>query len=315
MHKFQNKLYYVVIGFTLAVFLLFIFNFDSPNSSVSKNSNMQFPQGYSVVSPYVPEQLDFCGELVPLKNIDVRERIEREFIVQTYYHSASVLSLKRINRWFPIIEKILEEKGIPDDFKYLALAESGLANVVSPAGATGYWQFMKDAGKSYGLIINKEVDERYNIEKSTYAACDYLLEGREKFGSWTLAAASYNKGQNGITNQLERQKATNYYNLVLNEETSRYISRIIALKYVMKNPKRYGFDINDDQLYPEYKTYKVKLDTPVTHFADYAKLYGLNYKTLKLFNPWLRDNYLTNRKKKRYFITLPKKGSFYIIPD
>jgi len=315
MHKLKYRLYYVIIGFTSAVVLLFIFNFDSPNSSISKNSNIQFPQGYSVVSPYIPEQLDFCGENVPLENIDVRERIEREFIVQTYYHSASVLSLKRINRWFPVIEEILKEKGIPDDFKYLALAESGLANVVSPAGATGYWQFMKDAGKSYGLIINKEIDERYNVEKSTYAACDYLLDARKKFGSWTLAAASYNKGQNGISNQLGRQKATNYFNLVLNEETSRYIPRIISLKYVMRNPKRYGFDVNHDQLYPPYNTYKVKLDTAVAHFADYAKLHGLNYKTLKLFNPWLRDNYLTNKKKKRYFITLPKKGSFYIIPD
>lgn len=315
MHKIKNKLYYSISGFALAILLLFIFNFDSPNSSISNNSNIQFPQGYRVVSPYVPEQLEFCGEIVPLENIEVRERIEREFIVQTYYHSASILSLKRINRWFPMIERILKEKGLPDDFKYLSLAESGLANVVSPAGATGFWQFMKDAGKSYGLIVNKEVDERYNIEKSTYAACDYLLEARKKFGSWTLAAASYNKGQNGIRNQLERQKATNYFNLVLNEETSRYIPRIIALKYVMENPKRYGFDVNGDQLYPPYKTYKVKLDTAVAHFADYAKLHGLNYKTLKLFNPWLRDNYLTNKKKKRYFITLPTKGSFYVIPD
>lgn len=315
MHKFKNRLYYLTSSFALAVLLLFIFNFDSPNSPISKNGNIQFPQDYRVVSPYIPEQLDFCGEIVPLENIDVRERVEREFIVQTYYHSASVLYLKRINRWFPIIEKILKEKGIPNDFKYLALAESGLANVVSPAGATGFWQFMKAAGKRYGLIINKEVDERYNMEKSTYAACDYLLDAHKKFGSWTLAASSYNKGQNGITNQLNRQKSTNYYNLVLNTETSRYIPRIVALKYVMENSGRYGFDIKEDQLYPPYKTYRVKLDTAVAHFADYAKLQGVNYKTLKLFNPWLRDNYLTNKKKKRYFVTLPKEGSFYIIPD
>jgi len=315
MLKIKNKLYYLLSGFALAVLLLFIFNFDSPNSSTSKNSGTEFPHNYKVVSPYVPEQLDFCGEDVPLENIDVRERVEREFIVQTYYHSASVLYLKRLNRWFPIIEKILKEKGIPDDFKYLALAESGLANVVSPAGATGFWQFMKAAGKKYGLIINKEVDERYNMEKSTYAACDYLLDAYDKFGTWTLAAASYNKGQNGITNQLGRQKATNYYNLVLNEETNRYLPRIIAIKYVMENPKKYGFDIHENQLYPPYKIYKIKLDTAVTHFADYAKLHRVNYKTLKLFNPWLRDNYLTNEKLKRYFVTLPKENSFYIIPD
>ncbi len=315
MYKFKNRLYYLISGFASALLLLFIFNFDSPNSSISKNSNNEFPHGYKVISPYIPEQLDFCGEEIPLENIDVRERIEREFIVQTYYHSASVLYLKRIKRWFPIIEKILKEKGVPDDFKYLAVAESGLANVVSPAGATGFWQFMKAAGKKYGLIINNEVDERYNMEKSTYAACDYLLDAKEKFGSWTLAAASYNKGKNGIRNQLGRQKATNYFNLVLNEETSRYIPRIIAIKYVMENPKTYGFNIANDQLYPPYETYKVKLDTAVAHFADYAKLHGVNYKTLKLFNPWLRDNYLTNEKEKQYFVTLPKEDSFYIIPD
>lgn len=315
MYKIKNRLNYIISGFVISVLLLFIFNFDSPNSSVSKNSNTQFPQGYKVVSPYIPEQLSFCNESVPLENIDVSERVEREFIVQTYYHSASVLYLKRVNRWFPIIEKILKEKGVPDDFKYLALAESGLANVVSPAGATGFWQFMKETGRKYGLLINKEVDERYNMEKSTYAACDYLLDAKEKFGNWTLAAASYNKGQNGITNQLSRQKATNYFNLVLNAETSRYIPRIIALKYVMGNPKTYGFDIKEEQLYPPYKTYKLKLDTAVTHFADYAKLNGVNYKTLKLFNPWLRDNYLTNKQKKRFFVTLPKQDSFYIIPD
>jgi hypothetical protein len=311
----KNKFSYLLALLGIISLLFLIFNFDSPNSVVSNNTNLQFPHDYKVISPYIPEVLDFCGEEVPLKSIDIKERVEREFIVQTYYHSASVLYLKRISRWFPIIKKILKEKGIPEDFKYLALAESGLENIVSPAGATGFWQFMKGAGKKHGLIINGEVDERYNVEKSTYAACDYLLESYEKFGSWTLAAASYNRGPSGIAKQLERQKSTNYYNLVLNSETSRYIPRIIALKYVMENPKRYGFDIKENQLYEPYKTYKVKLDTPVTHLADYAKQHGINYKILKIFNPWLRDNYLTNKKGKRYFVTLPRKDSFYVIPD
>ena len=313
--QINNKFKYTLAGISLSLILFFIFSFNSPNSFVSNNGNNPFPQNYKVVSPFIPEQLTFCGESIPLENIDVRERIEREFIVQTYYHSASILYLKRINRWFPKIEKILKEKGVPDDFKYLAVAESGLDNVVSPAGATGFWQFMKSSGKKHGLIINKEVDERYNFEKATYAACDYILEAKEKFGTWTLAAASYNKGLNGISKQLDRQKATNYFNLVLNSETSRYIPRIIALKYVMTNPNLYGFDIKDNQLYKPYSTYKVKLDSSVAHFADYAKLNDVNYKTLKLFNPWLRDNYLSNKSKKRYFITLPKEGSFYIIPD
>ena len=311
----KNRLSYLLASLGTITLLFFIFNFDSPNSVVSNNTSLQFPHDYKVISPYIPEVLDFCGEKVPIKNIDIKERVEREFIVQTYYHSASVLYLKRANRWFPTIEKILKEKGIPDDFKYLALAESGLDNVVSPAGATGYWQFMKDAGRKHGLIISKEIDERYNVEKATYAACDYLLESYEKFGSWTLAAASYNRGPTGITKQLSRQKSTNYYNLILNSETARYIPRVIAIKYVMKNPKRYGFDIKENQLYPEYKTYKIKLDSSVAHFADYAKLNGINYATLKLFNPWIRDNHLSNKKKKRFFVKLPKKNSFYIIPD
>lgn len=315
MNKINKAYIYFLSGIVFSISIIFIIGFDSPQSSVSKNSNIVFPQNYKVISPYIPESMDFCGETIPLENIDVKERIEREFIVQTYYHSASILYIKRMNRWFPLFEKILKEKGVPDDFKYLAVAESGLENIVSPAGATGFWQFMKETGKKYGLVINGEVDERYNIEKSTYAACDYLLDAKEQFGTWTLAAASYNKGLNGIDNQLDRQKATVYFNLVLNSETSRYIPRIIALKYVLGNPTYYGFDIKENQLYPPYKTYKVKLDTAVAHFADYAKLYGLNYKTLKLFNPWLRDNFLVNKSKKRFFITIPKKGTFHVIPD
>lgn len=311
----KNKFVYFISGILFSVLVFFIFSFDSPNSSISQNSSEMFPQGYHVISPYIPEQLEFCNERVPLENIDVRERVEREFIVQTYYHSASILYLKRMNRWFPLIENILKEKGVPNDFKYLALAESGLEDVVSPAGAVGFWQLMDYNGPKFGLIINKEVDERYNIEKSTYAACAYILEAKERFGTWTLAAASYNKGLNGIDNQLERQKATNYYNLVLNKETSRYIPRILALKYIMENSQYYGFDIKQQQLYPPYLTYKVKLDSSVTHLADFAKIHEINYKTLKLFNPWLRDNYLTNKEKKTYFITLPKKGSFEVIPD
>jgi len=311
----NNKLIYFASGIIFSMLLLFILSFDSSKSSISENSEEKFSQNYKVISPYIPEQLDFCGERVPLENIDVSERIEREFVVQTYYHSASILYLKRMNRWFPVIEEILRTKGVPDDFKYLALAESGLENIVSPAGALGFWQFMSYNGPKYGLIINSEVDERYNIEKSTYAACDYILEAKEKFGTWTLAAASYNKGLNGIENQLERQKATNYFNLVLNQETSRYIPRILALKYVMENPQFYGFDIKEDQLYEPYDTYKEKLDTSVTHLADYAKLRGINYKTLKIFNPWLRDNFLTNKNNKTFFVKLPKKGTFEIIPD
>jgi len=311
----DNKLVYFFSGILFSVILLFIFSFDSSKSSISENSNDLFPHEYRIISPYIPEQIDFCGERVPLENDDVRERVEREFVVQTYFHSATIFYLKRINRWFPVIEKILKEKGIPDDFKYLALAESGLENVVSPAGAVGFWQFMDYNAPKYNLIVNDEIDERYNVEKLTYAACDYILESKNKLGSWTLAAAAYNRGLNGIKTQLERQKTSNYYNLVLNNETNRYIPRIVALKYIMENPKIYGFDVKEEQLYKPFSTRIVKLDTSVTNFADYAKLHGINYKTLKLFNPWLRENFIVNKKNIQFSIKIPQNGTFEIIPN
>jgi len=311
----DNKLVYFFGGILFSVILMFIFSFDSSKSSISENSNDVFPHEYRIISPYIPEQIDFCGERVPLENLDVRERVEREFVVQTYFHSTTIFYLKRINRWFPVIEKILKEKGVPDDFKYLALAESGLENVVSPAGAVGFWQFMDYNAPKYKLIVNDEIDERYNVEKLTYAACNYILESKNKLGSWTLAAASYNRGLNGIKTQLERQKTSNYYNLVLNNETNRYVPRIVALKYIMENPKTYGFDVKTEQLYQPYSTEIIKLDTSVTNFVDYAKLLGINYKTLKLFNPWLRENFVVNKDKTEFLIKIPQKGTFEIIPN
>jgi hypothetical protein len=197
----------------------------------------------------------------------------------------------------------------------MAVIESGLENVVSPAGATGFWQLMKPAARKFGLEVNREIDERYNVEKSTEAACKYLLNARKKYGSWTLAAASYNLGTNGITEQMERQKARNYYNLVLNEETSRFVFRMLAVKQVMENPEKYGFSINPEDLYEPLKYYKVEVKRPVKHLADFAAKYGINYKILKLYNPWLRQNYMKNKKRKKYFLKIPVKGSIKIIPD
>ncbi len=228
----------------------------------------------------------------------VYERLDREILVNTYWHSATMLYIKRARRWFSVMEPILKKNGIPDDFKYLAVTESGLDNVVSPAGATGFWQFLKSTGERYGLEINSEVDERYNVIKSTEAACKYLLEAYEKFGTWTAAAASYNKGMNGIERQIERQMTRSYYNMVLNDETSRYIFRIVALKEIMNNPRNYGFYINDEDIYPVIETDELLLSGGVENFAEFAAAKGINYMTLKLFNPWLRDNYLTNKSKK-----------------
>ncbi|MCX7875568.1 MAG: lytic transglycosylase domain-containing protein [Melioribacteraceae bacterium] len=262
-----------------------------------------------IYSPPIPDSLFFCGEKVPLEDFDVRERIEREFLVNTYWHSATLLYLKRANRWFPLIEKILDEYNIHDDFKYLAVAESGLINVVSPAGATGFWQLMESTAKKYGLEINNEIDERYDVEKSTIAACKYLLEAKSKLGNWTLAGASYNFGISGIENQIQSQQTKNYYNLYLNEETYRFIARIIALKEIFKNPKNYGFYVTDDELYPQLEFSEVKVDYSIKDLVSFAKSNGINYKLLKIFNPWLRNSSLINKNKKTYILKIAKGNS------
>ncbi len=308
------KMYFFLGGIS-AIALGLLFSFTFVKGLLQVDNTQDFPQNYKILVPFIPSELDFAGERVPLENIDVKENIEREFIVNTYYHSATILYMKRAARWFPIIEEILDEYDVPDDFKYIAIAESGLENLISPMNAVGFWQFIKETGKKYDLIINSEVDERYHVEKATIAACKYLLDSYEKYGTWTLAAASYNMGKNGVTNQLERQKSTSYYNLVLNEETARYIPRAVALKHVLSNPNLYGFAIDKKDLYNPYETYTVDVDTSVAHWADFAALNGINYRTLKLFNPWLRDNYLTNKEGKVYTIKLPVEGSIKIIPD
>lgn len=310
----RNKKVTFVLGAIAGIALLSFLNFCLLQDENGQRS-IHYPQNYQIVTPYIPSSLSFCGEEVPMDNYEVKERIEREFIVNSYRHSSTLLYIKRANRWFPIIEKILDKNNIPEDFKFLAVAESGLDNVTFPAGAKGYWQFIKSAGKRYGLEINSEVDERYHLEKATEAACKYFKEGYDKYGSWTLAAASYNRGMNGITKQLNKQKTNNYYNLVLGEETSRYIARIVTLKAIMENPELYGFRIKDEELYPELETYTVKVKSNVTDLADFAKKHGINYKILKMYNPWLRDNLLKNKNNKTYSIKIPAEGSIYVIPE
>lgn len=305
------------LGVIVGAALILMLSFKSiQNTKVGETvSELLFPQEYRIVTPPVPDSISFAGEPLPLQNFEVRENFEREIIVNTYWHSSTILLIKRANRWFPVIEPILKKYNIPDDFKYLSMIESNLENVVSPAGATGFWQFLSGSGREYGLEIGSGIDERYHVEKSTEAACRYLQEAYDRFGSWTLAAASYNMGKKGVDNQTERQKANVYYNLVLNSETSRYIYRILAAKTIMSNPKAYGFDIKEDELYHPYETYTVVVDTSVKHLADWAKGRGINYVTLKLFNPWLRDNYISNSRGKKYEIKLPKEGSIYVIPE
>ena len=256
----------------------------------------------------LPTVIDFAGEDTPLNIVDVRERLDREMLINTNLHSSTTLILKRANRAFPVIEPILKKYGVPDDFKYLAVIESGLVNAVSPAGARGVWQFMPETAKEKGMEVNEYVDERYHLEKSTEAACRYLLEAKNKFGNWTLAAASYNGGMTGINRQLENQQVSNYYDVLLTEETSRYIFRILALKEIMQNPAKYGYDIPKDQLYYPIEIRKIEIDSPITNLSSFAKEMGINYKILKIHNPWLRDRKLENKSKKLYTLDIPTEG-------
>lgn len=254
---------------------------------------------------YFPTAVDFAGENTPLNIADVNERFERELLVNANLHASTILILKRANRAFPIIEPILKKNEIPDDFKYLAVIESALVNAVSSAGARGVWQFMPETAKEKGMEVNDCVDERYHLEKSTEAACKYLLSAKQKFGSWTLAAASYNGGMTGVNKQIEIQKVSNYYDLLLNDETSRYVFRILALKEIMKNPEKFGFAIPKQELYELFPTRKIEIDSTVNNLADLAISQGINYKILKIYNPWLRDSKLENKNRKKYSISIP----------
>ncbi|MCH7784982.1 MAG: lytic transglycosylase domain-containing protein [Bacteroidetes bacterium] len=275
------------------------------------NLEKKIINNYNIYALPLPEKMDFAGESVPLENPDIRERLDRELLVNTYWQSNGLLIFKRAHKYFPIIETMLKEYGIPEDFKYLVVAESALQNNQSPSGAAGFWHFLKGTGKEYGLEINTYVDERYNLELATKVACQYIKDSKNNFGNWTLAAAAYNAGNAGISNQQKRQQSfESYYDLLLNDETSRYIFRILAFKEILSNPKKYGFNFREKDLYDAIPTYKVKVDTAVTDFADFAHKFEINYKILKLHNPWLRDTYLKNASGKEYYIEIPEKGYY-----
>ena len=259
-------------------------------------------------SQYFPTSVDFAGEKAPLQIADVKERFDRELLVNANLHSSTILIIKRANRAFPIIEPILKQYGVPDDFKYLAVIESALTNAVSSSGAKGVWQFMPETAKEKGMEVNDVVDERYHLQKSTEAACKYLLKAKEKFGNWTLAAASYNGGMNGVNTKITEQKVSDYYDLLLTDETSRYVFRILAFKEIMQHPNLYGFDVSKQELYENIPTKIVEVDSSITDLAIFAKAQGINYKILKIHNPWLRDKKLVNITKKKYLIEIPTSG-------
>jgi hypothetical protein len=287
----------ILVVIIISGFLIFAISGDRKDKKMHEGTAMYFPTA-----------VDFAGESAPLQVTDVKERLDRELLINANLHSTTTLIIKRANRVFPIIEPILQKYNLPDDFKYLAVIESGLTNAVSSAGARGVWQFMPDTAKEKGMEVNEIVDERYHLEKSTEAACKYLLAAKEKFGSWTLAAASYNGGMSGISKKIEEQKVTNYYDLALTEETSRYVFRILALKEIMKQPAKYGFRLFSSDLYSQIPTKKIEIDSTINDLTSFAMSQGINYKILKIHNPWLRDKKLLNPTKKKYEIEIPTEG-------
>lgn len=292
-----------LFGAVSALIVVFVSGFafnNKPSTQENRDYMKHINENYRIYSLPLPEHADFCGEKMPLEITDVAERLDRELLVNSYWHSNTLLSIKRSRRWFPIIEEILKNNNVPDDFKYLSLIESGFTNAISPSGAVGFWQFLPETAKQYGLEVNEEVDERYNVEKSTEAACAYLKDAYTRFGSWTNVAASYNMGMGGVSKQQNRQGESNYYDLLLNEETSRYLFRIVALKEIINNADKYGFVVRPSDLYEPY-TYKwATIEGSVDDFGTFAKEHGMNYKEFKLLNPWLRESFLKNKNKKEY---------------
>jgi|SRR6185312_8235641 len=296
--------FFVAGSIVCLVFLMALLN-SSGNITPDNNS---FEQSYKIFSVPLPDTMSFAGEKVPMNHFGIRENLEQEMLVNTYWQSQTMLVLKRAHRYFPVIEQLLKKNGIPEDFKYLAMAESGFSYRVSSAGAVGFWQLMKTTAEGYGLEINKDVDERYNIERSTEAACKYFKEAYAQFHNWTLVAASYNMGQGGVAHELMKQKENNYYDLELNSETARYVYRILALKAIGMNPKQYGYYLKNSELYNPVPSTVLVVDSTIPSIADFAISKGINYRIVKMLNPWLLTDKLPNPEKKMYAITMPLKN-------
>jgi hypothetical protein len=277
----------------------------------SKQKNKRIPpltkdgiENHFVV-PNVPDEMTFAGELISFKDVDLKERMDNELVINNFWHSNTILMMKRSNRWLPIMKSIFKNEQVPEDLVYIAVVESGLKNVTSPRGAKGFWQFMEATGKEYGLTVNHQMDERYHVEKSTRAACQYLKNAYSKFGSWVLAAAAYNLGINGIADNLERQKVKSYFDLSLNSETARYIFRILAVKLVFENPANYGFYINNEELYPQYLTKNVIIDTSIPNLYEWSKEHGISIKILRKLNPWIKGQSFNVKEGEMFSFKIP----------
>ncbi len=290
--------------FSLVVFSSF--NTNTGSTEITQPDTMVVQQritGYDL-----RKNFDFAGEPIPADNFDPVERLDRELSINAYMHATTVLHIKTANRYFPIIEPILKKYEMPEDFKYLCVAESSLRMATSSAGAKGLWQFIESVGRAYGLEINDEVDERYHVEKSTEAACKFLIYLKSRFGSWTMAAAAYNMGETALAKRVTDQRSKIYYDLNLNDETSRYIFRIIAIKEIMMHPETYGFFIDDEILYPQHSYSTITVEKPLPNLPDFAIENGTTYRILKVLNPWLISSTLNRANGKKYEIRIPKEG-------
>lgn len=293
------------------VFLLFLlFAVISCKSNDRKgDDDLKVEQSSQVATifkvPEIPEEITFAGEVINLRDVDLKERFDRELIVNNFWHSNTIMYLKRSNRWFPLIQTILRENDVPEDFAYLAVIESGLTQATSPSGAKGFWQFIKGTAQEYDLIVNREIDERLNIEKSTHAACRYLKKAYDEFGTWSLAAASYNMGMNGVRKALEEQKVSSYFDLLLNEETSRYVFRMLAIKEIMLDPVKFGFNIESDQLYPAHEVTKIVVNETISDLSEWSVKMNLSLKVIRKLNPWILDNHIHPKRYDGLTLLIP----------
>jgi hypothetical protein len=307
----SKKITLSIISISIIAFMSILF-YSAVIEDNSENQNYfdRYKANYHIYNPPIPQKANFAGESVPMENFYVYENLERELLTNTYWHSNTLLLFKRANRYFPVIEKILKENQIPDDFKYLALIESSLTTATSSAGARGYWQLMKAAAEDNGLIVNEYIDERNHLEKSTLAAIKYLKNAYAQTGNWTFAAAGYNMGVGGITRQITRQQVESFYDISVNSETNRYIYRILAAKYLFESPKKYGFELRPSDLYWPIPSRTISLDTSNMDWVQFAQQNGLSYKTLRELNPWILQSELKSKSKIKMEVTLPSEKNF-----
>lgn len=292
----------IIIGFSLSFLFVFAIN-GKPIKNTKIDNELIFNNNF-FIAPKIPDNITIFGDTLPMNDFQVREAIDFELVACMYRHASMILYMKRANRYFPAIEKYFAENDIPDDFKYLCVAESGLSNAVSPSNAVGFWQFLKSTGIEYGMTIDNYVDQRYDFEKSTEAAAMYLKEAYKRFGSWTLAAASYNMGMSGLQKDITTQKTNSYWDLYLNAETARYVYHIVALKIIFENPETYGYKLNEEDLYPILNTKSIIVESDIDDLVLFAKKNNISYKKLKYYNPWLRDKQLIIHNNKKYIIKL-----------